>query len=49
VRHSVLVNGVVGALCFLDGKVFSVAAFTVRGGKIVELDIIRQPTLRRAE
>jgi RNA polymerase sigma-70 factor (ECF subfamily) len=27
----------------LEGKPFSVMAFTVRGGKIVEIDILRDP------
>jgi hypothetical protein len=27
----------------LEGKVFAVMAFTVRGGKIVEIDILRDP------
>jgi RNA polymerase sigma-70 factor (ECF subfamily) len=37
----VLVNGGAGAVCVLDGKPFSVMAFTVAGGKIVEIDILR--------
>jgi RNA polymerase sigma-70 factor (ECF subfamily) len=40
---SVLVNGAAGAVCMLEGKPFSVMAFTVRGGKIVEIDILRDP------
>jgi RNA polymerase sigma factor (sigma-70 family) len=40
-RRPVLVNGVAGAVCMLDGKPFSVMAFTVRGEKIVEIDILR--------
>lgn len=40
-RRPVLVNGVAGAVCLLDGKPFSVMAFTVRGEKIVEIDILR--------
>jgi RNA polymerase sigma factor (sigma-70 family) len=43
VRRPVLVNGVAGAVCTLEGKPFSVMAFTVRGGKIVEIDILRDP------
>jgi len=27
----------------LEGKLFSVMAFTVRGGKIAEIDILRDP------
>ncbi len=42
-RRPVLVNGVAGAVCLLDGKPFSVMAFTIRGGKIVEIDILRDP------
>jgi RNA polymerase sigma-70 factor (ECF subfamily) len=41
--HSVLVNGTVGAVISLDGRPFSVMAFTVAGGKIVEIDGIRDP------
>ena len=40
-RHPALVNGVAGAVCVLEGKPFSVMAFTVRAGKIVEIDILR--------
>ncbi len=40
-RQPVLINGVAGAVCMLDGKPFSVMAFTVRGEKIVEIDILR--------
>ena len=40
----VLVDGVAGALAMLDGKLFSVAAFTVRNGKVVELNILADPT-----
>jgi RNA polymerase sigma-70 factor (ECF subfamily) len=43
VRHPVLVNGAAGALCTVDGKPFAVMAFTVRAGKIVEIDILRDP------
>ena len=42
-RLPVLVNGVAGLVCMLDGKPFSVMAFTVRGGKIVEIDILSAP------
>jgi len=40
-RRPVLVNGVAGALCLLGDEPFSVMAFTVRGEKIVEIDILR--------
>jgi RNA polymerase sigma-70 factor, ECF subfamily len=39
----VLVNGVAGAISVRNGKVFSVAAFTVRDGKVVEMDILADP------
>jgi RNA polymerase sigma factor (sigma-70 family) len=35
-----LINGVAGAVTFLDGQPFSIAAATVRDGKIVELDFL---------
>jgi RNA polymerase sigma factor (sigma-70 family) len=35
-----LINGVAGAVTFLDGQPFSIAAATVRNGKIVELDFL---------
>jgi RNA polymerase sigma factor (sigma-70 family) len=38
-----LVNGAVGAVGLVDGKPFAVGAFTVRGGKIVEIDILADP------
>ncbi|HVT42652.1 MAG TPA: RNA polymerase sigma factor SigJ [Acidimicrobiales bacterium] len=38
-----LVNGVAGAVAMRDGEVFSVGAFTVRGGKVVALDILADP------
>ena len=38
-----LVNGVVGAVSFLNGQPFAVGAVTVRGGKIVELDFLADP------
>jgi RNA polymerase sigma factor (sigma-70 family) len=38
-----LVNGAVGAVATRDGRPFSVAAFTVRDGKIVELDFLLDP------
>jgi RNA polymerase sigma factor (sigma-70 family) len=39
----VLVNGAVGTVTFKDGQPFSVGAVTVRGGKIVEMDILADP------
>ena len=38
-----LVNGVAGAVTFLNGELFSIGALTVRGGRIVELDILADP------
>jgi RNA polymerase sigma factor (sigma-70 family) len=35
-----LVNGAVGAVTTLDGEPFAVGAFTVRDGRIVEIDIL---------
>ena len=43
VRHLVLVNGVPGAFCTLDGKPVAVMAFTVTGGKIAEIEILDAP------
>src|SRR5262245_19361997 len=42
-RLPVLVNGAAGLLCILEGKPFSVMGFTVRGGKIAEINILRDP------
>jgi RNA polymerase sigma-70 factor (ECF subfamily) len=39
----ILVNGAVGAVSFKDGKPLSVAGCTVRDGRIVEMDILRDP------
>jgi RNA polymerase sigma-70 factor (ECF subfamily) len=38
-----LVNGTLGAVTTLDGKPFSVGGFTIRGGKIVEIDFLADP------
>ena len=38
-----LVNGAAGFVVMRDGKPFSVAGFTVRGGRIVEIDILADP------
>jgi RNA polymerase sigma factor (sigma-70 family) len=38
-----LVNGAVGVVAFRDGRLFSVGGFTVRGGKIVEMDWLADP------
>jgi RNA polymerase sigma factor (sigma-70 family) len=39
----VLVNGAAGAVSTRDGEPFSVVGFTVRGGKIVAIDILADP------
>jgi RNA polymerase sigma-70 factor (ECF subfamily) len=41
--HRALVNGVPGAVSVRDGKPFSVGGFTVRGGRIVAMDILADP------
>jgi hypothetical protein len=41
--HPALVNGAVGAVATLDGEPYSVGGITVRGGKIVEMDILADP------
>jgi RNA polymerase sigma-70 factor, ECF subfamily len=38
-----LVNGAAGAVAILDGEPFAVGAITVKGGKIVEIDILADP------
>lgn len=42
-RYPVLVNGAAGLVCMLEGKLFSIMAFTVSGGKITEINIVRDP------
>jgi RNA polymerase sigma factor (sigma-70 family) len=42
-----LVNGVAGGVALRDGEPFSVAAFTVRAGKIVEMDFLADPARLR--
>jgi RNA polymerase sigma-70 factor (ECF subfamily) len=43
-----LVNGAAGALTLRDGEPYSVAGFTVRGGRIVAIDILADPERLRA-
>jgi hypothetical protein len=43
VMRPALVNGAVGAVSTRDGVPFSVGAFTIRGGKIVAIDILADP------
>jgi RNA polymerase sigma-70 factor, ECF subfamily len=38
-----LINGVAGAVTFFEGEPFSIAAGTVREGRIVELDFLADP------
>jgi RNA polymerase sigma-70 factor (ECF subfamily) len=38
-----LINGIAGAVTFLHGQPFSIAAATVRNGQIVELDFLADP------
>jgi RNA polymerase sigma-70 factor (ECF subfamily) len=38
-----LVNGAAGAVAVRDGKPVSVVGFTVRGGKVVEMDVLADP------
>jgi RNA polymerase sigma-70 factor, ECF subfamily len=39
----VIVNGTAGMVTFLEGRPFSIGAATIRGGKIVEMDILADP------
>jgi len=41
--HIVRVNGGIGTVAFLDGKLFSVGAMRVREGRIVEVDFLSDP------
>jgi RNA polymerase sigma-70 factor (ECF subfamily) len=38
-----LINGAAGLLSIRDGRPFSVGAFTVKGGRIVEIDLLADP------
>lgn len=42
-RRPVLINGAAGLLCLLDGKLFSLMAFTVSEGRIAAIDLVRDP------
>jgi RNA polymerase sigma factor (sigma-70 family) len=45
-----LINGASGAVTTRDGELFSVGGFTIRGGRIVEIDILADPErLRRLD
>jgi RNA polymerase sigma-70 factor (ECF subfamily) len=39
----VLVNGAAGAVIVEDGRATTVMGFTVRGGKIAEIDVVADP------
>ena len=41
--HRALINGAAGLVSMREGRPFSVGAFTVRGGRIVEFDILADP------
>ena len=43
VTPRVLVNGAVGAVVFLHGRPFSIAAMTIANGKIAEIDFLADP------
>jgi RNA polymerase sigma factor (sigma-70 family) len=42
-QHRALVNGAAGMVTMRDGRPFSIAAVTVRNGRIVELDFLADP------
>ncbi|GAA1871379.1 RNA polymerase sigma factor SigJ [Pseudonocardia ailaonensis] len=44
VRYPVLVNGAPGSLGVVDGRPVALLAFTVRDGRITEIDILADPT-----
>ena len=45
-----LVNGAVGTVTLRDGRPFAIAGFTIRDGRIVEMDIVADPeSLRRVD
>ena len=41
--HRALINGAAGIVAFLRGRPFSIAAVTVKNGKIVEIDFLADP------
>jgi RNA polymerase sigma factor (sigma-70 family) len=47
VMHPVLINGAAGIVSMRDGEPFSVGGVTVRGGRIVEIDILADPARLR--
>jgi RNA polymerase sigma factor (sigma-70 family) len=48
VMQPALVNGAAGAVAIRDGEPYAIGAFTVSGGKIVEIDILAEPERMRA-
>jgi RNA polymerase sigma factor (sigma-70 family) len=50
VMRPALVNGALGAVAILEGEPYSLSGFIIRGGKIVEMDILADPErLRRLD
>jgi RNA polymerase sigma-70 factor (ECF subfamily) len=50
IMRPALVNGALGAVAILDGEPYSLSGFIIRGGKIVEMDILADPErLRRLD
>jgi RNA polymerase sigma-70 factor (ECF subfamily) len=45
IQRPALINGAAGAVSMKDGKPFSIAAVTVRDGRIVELDFVSDPAI----
>jgi RNA polymerase sigma-70 factor (ECF subfamily) len=43
IERPVLINGAAGILVLADGQPFSVVAFTVRAGRIVEINVLADP------
>jgi RNA polymerase sigma-70 factor (ECF subfamily) len=43
VSRPALVNGAIGVVSIQDGRPFSVGGFTVRDGRIVEMDWLADP------
>ncbi len=43
VNRAVLINGAIGVVAYRNGEPFSVGGVTVRGGRIVEMDILADP------
>jgi RNA polymerase sigma-70 factor (ECF subfamily) len=39
----VVINGAAGAVALREGQLFSISGFTIRGGRIVEMDILADP------